>query len=319
MEAAGPRTDPTAKLLSIADRLDRAGVLDRIDRALQDPRGLELLERIASSGAGLRLLDGLSEWGGRFGGDPSSERLLQSLIAPEGVQALSRMVELMVVLDRRGLLEPIAGLLSDTASFTALSRLLFNDTWIGLAGESDRLMEALKEWNPSSVAGLIRTMAEVGKNGPALGRLLELFSALDRRGLIDPMIGLLEDESAMSTLLRLGSTDQFARFLKHGPRLFDLALGVADIDEELSMLKSAMKSDTFRRFLNSLKDAGTTDPKPVRGLLGAIHELKDPDVAVGVSLIFHLMRELGRQYTPRLGGTPPALPAPSPGAPQPSP
>jgi uncharacterized protein YjgD (DUF1641 family) len=287
-----------AKLAVIAQKLESLGVLDVIEGVLSDKKQLSVVLRLLSSDNTVLLLNRLDSVISLIA-NLNYERLevlLQLLTTETGNHALSRSVELLISLENRGLLEPLIGALNDEKTFSRIASTLSSKVFIDLLYKSEKLLGLLDQLDYAKIGLLITTVNHTRGSVEALGQALSLLAALDRDGLLEPILGILEDKQSMATIMKTLSNDRFLELLLHSQNLFTLLLNLADMDEELLSLITAMQTDTFKKILTAFKNASSDGHKPVKGVLGLLRELGDEDTARGMGVVFGLLQELGKQY-----------------------
>ncbi len=300
VDSASPRAaTPEDKLHSIVASLDKLGLLDVASGILEDENQLEKILKLAASDSSLELLSKIESLS-RLAAKPDYrglENILTMVSEARGATAISRVIELLRLLDERGLIDPIIGILEDDQSFGKVIGLLSDEKVLSLLAQRDKILGVISALDYDKVHRLLDALNNTPGVVEALTRLTELLAELSRRGLIDPLIGLLQDEKMFSAIVNLIVSDQFLELIKHSQKLFTLLLNLADVDEELLTLITAMQTTTFKRFLSAFSSIGKEEPKPVKGALSTIRQLGDRDVSVGLGVVFQFLAKLGQEYT----------------------
>ncbi|MEM3670596.1 MAG: DUF1641 domain-containing protein [Thermoprotei archaeon] len=291
--------DAESKLRVIAERLNDLGILDLVVGVLEDEKQVASLISAATSDEVLtltkqfhpavRLMSNLNV--------NAAEQLLNS-VTGEKARALQALLDLASALDEKGLIEPVVGFLRDDRAFFKVASRVSSEEALSFLGNSGQLLSLINFLNEPKVRSLLDSFVAVDNLPQVIGRVVELVSALDRAGLIDPLIGLLLDEKMMGAAVKLLSDDRFLELVRHSGNLFTLLLNLADMDEELLSLLTAMQTETAKKVFKAFREAGTKDPQPVKGTFALLRELGNDDVGRGMGVVFSVLRELGKQYTP---------------------
>jgi uncharacterized protein YjgD (DUF1641 family) len=108
--------------------------------------------------------------------------------------------------------------------------------------------------------------------------LIRLLGALESRGLVEPIVGLLNDEKAFASIAKMLSSDSMLTVIDNLPKLTELASALdPEVLETLSKAAVSLKNET----------------KPVKGLIAVTRQLSDPAVAAGMGKLFEMLRLLG--------------------------
>ncbi len=189
-----------------------------------------------------------------------------------------RFSDLLTVLDKRGLLEAAKGALEDEDTFSSLMRLFSSDDSLSIIQNAKPIIKLLSILDYASLNDLAITVKNEKQALAGLKSLVRLTSALESRGLIEPLVGLLNDEKTFADIARLLSSDS--------------SLLMINNLQSLTMLSNAVDSE-FLRVVNKAVVALKGEVKPVKGLRGVLHELGDPAVAAGLGKLFAMLRALG--------------------------
>jgi uncharacterized protein YjgD (DUF1641 family) len=189
-----------------------------------------------------------------------------------------RMLELMAALENRGLLEAAAGALNDEATFSGLMAVVSSDDALSIIQNAERIIKLLSTIDYAALNELAQALSGEKQALSGAKSLIRLMSALESRGLVEPIVGLLNDEKTFANLAKLLSDDSMLTVIDNLPNLAKLA---SVLDPEVL--------DLLSRVVSSLK----TEVKPVKGLIADWHELNEPAVAVGIGRVFEILRVLG--------------------------
>ena len=201
----------------------------------------------------------------------SEDEQLEKLMKPEYISSLTRAVELIKKLDNLGFLDVISGILSDDETMKTVFGLLTSDDVLSLTTKTD------------SVMVLLKIMSEE-KNVKALSNLLEMVTIMQNKGILDPILGVLNDDGAMGVLMGLFSNDFTMNLIMNEKPILE-SLGTLDLSvapHYVNMIKAvenAIKTDTVT---------------PVSGMMGTLRAMKDEDAQKGLGIVFSILRSLGK-------------------------
>lgn len=286
------------KLVSIMRKLEELGLLDIVEGILSDQKQVSAIIKLLTSDNAMLLVSRVDSMFSLLANlnYEKLDVLLRLLVTDSGNRALSRSVELLVSLEKRGLLDPLIGVLNDGRTFSKIVSMFSSEAFIDLLYKSEKILVLLNQLDYAKLYSLITAVNRTRGGVEALGRALALLAALDTGGLLEPVLGILEDKRTLAGIMKTLSNDRFLELLLHSQNLFALLLNLADMDEELLSLITAMQTDTFKKILTAFKNASSVRHKPVKGTLGLLRELGDEDTARGLGVVFGLLQELGKQY-----------------------
>ena len=189
-----------------------------------------------------------------------------------------RMLELLAALEKRGLLEAATGVLNDEATFSVLMAVFSSDDALSIIQNAKPIIKLLSTIDFNALNELAEALEAKKQALHGAKSLIRLMSALESRGLIEPIVGLLNDEKTFANLAKLFSDDSMLTVIDNLPNLAKLA---SVLDPEVL--------DLLSKVVSSLK----TEVKPVKGLIADWRELSEPAVAVGIGRVFEILRVLG--------------------------
>jgi uncharacterized protein YjgD (DUF1641 family) len=189
-----------------------------------------------------------------------------------------RMMELLTALEQRGLLEAATGALNDEATFTELMAIFSSDETLTVIQNIRHIITLLSTIDYAAIDTLAQTLTAEKQALAGAKSLIRLIGALESRGLIEPAIGLLNDEKTFSKLAKLLSNDSSLAIVYNLQNLTKIA---NTFDPEVL--------DALSKVAGSLK----TEVKPVKGVLAVTRQLSDPAVAAGMGRLFHILKVLG--------------------------
>jgi uncharacterized protein YjgD (DUF1641 family) len=210
---------------------------------------------------------------------PRSSRRSRGKEQPESSEFPSpRMLELLAALEKRGLLEAATGVLKDEATFSELMAVFSSDDALSIIQNAKPIIKLLSTVDYNALNELAQALAAEKQALSGAKSLIRLLGALESRGFIEPLVGLLNDEKEFSSLAKLLSSDSTLAVVNNLQNLTKLA-GLLDPEvlDALSKVAGALK----------------TEVKPVKGVIAVTRQLSDPAVAAGMGRLFEILRVLG--------------------------
>jgi uncharacterized protein YjgD (DUF1641 family) len=195
-----------------------------------------------------------------------------------------RMLELLAALEKRGLLEAATGVLNDEATFSELMAVFSSDDALSIIQNAKPIIKLLSTVDYNALNELAQALTAEKQALSGAKSLIRLLGALESRGLIEPLVGLLNDEKAFASLAKLLSSDSTLAIVNNLQNLTKLA---NTLDPEVL--------DAVSKAAGSLK----TEVKPVKGVLAVTRQLSDPAVAAGMGRLFEILRVLGEDTAPK--------------------
>lgn len=189
-----------------------------------------------------------------------------------------RMLELVAALEKRGLLEAATGVLNDEATFSELMAVFSSDDALNIIQNAKPIIKLLSIIDYSALNELTLALTDEKQSLSGAKSLIRLMVALESRGFVEPIVGLLNDEKAFANLAKLLSDDSMLTVIDNLPNLAKL---VGMLDPEVLNVVS--------KVISSLK----TKVPPVKGVIADWRELSEPAVAAGIGKVFEILRVLG--------------------------
>jgi uncharacterized protein YjgD (DUF1641 family) len=189
-----------------------------------------------------------------------------------------RMLELLAALEKRGLLEAATGVLNDEATFSGLMAVFSSDDALSIIQNAKPIIKLLSTIDFTALNELSEALEAEKQTLNGAKSLIRLVGALESRGLVEPIVGLLNDEKAFASIAKLLSSDSMLTIIDNLPKLTKLANAFdPEVLEALSKVAGSLKTET----------------KPVKGVIAVTRQLSDPAVAVGMGKVFEILRVLG--------------------------
>ncbi len=189
-----------------------------------------------------------------------------------------RFSELLIALDKRGLLEAAKGALEDEATFSELMRFFSSDEALTIIQNAKPIIQLLSALDYPALIELAVAAKNERQTVSGFKSILRLMNALEARGLVEPLVGLLNDEKTFANVVKLLSSDS--------------ALLMISNLQNLMMLSNVLDPE-FLSVVNKAAEAAKRKAKPVKGLRGLLHELGEPAIAAGLGRVFEVLRVLG--------------------------
>jgi uncharacterized protein YjgD (DUF1641 family) len=189
-----------------------------------------------------------------------------------------RFSELLTTLDKRGLLEAAKGALEDEQTFSELMRFFSSDEALSIIQNAKSVVKLLASIDYTSLNELVVMVKNEKQSAAGFKSLLRLVNALESRGLIEPLIGTLNDEETFANITKLLSSDS--------------SLLIISSLQNLTKLSNALDPDLLdvaNKAIGVLKQ----EVKPVKGMWAVLRELGDPAVAAGLGRVFEMLKVVG--------------------------
>ncbi|ASI13452.1 DUF1641 superfamily protein [Candidatus Mancarchaeum acidiphilum] len=189
---------------------------------------------------------------------------------PEYAPSITKALKMIKKLDDLGMLDYMSEVLDTEDTMESISTLIKSDEAVALRAKADQLRP---------LVGIIADKDTMS----AIANLATILSALQKVGLLDPVIGMLKDDEVINAVMGLISNDFTMNLIANAkPILNSLSkLDLSAIPKYLDVLSSAL----------TYMENGTIPP--VKGLTGMLHELGDKDTQKGLGIVFYLLKSLG--------------------------
>ncbi|BDC18989.1 DUF1641 domain-containing protein [Acidianus sp. HS-5] len=170
---------------------------------------------------------------------------LDEILTPEKLLSVNHALELLEKLDKLGIIDVVNGVLDDEEYLGKIMGAIVNDKTLTLINNFDKL------------TGLLDFLmdAETMDN---VKYALSLVGKLKGTGIIDPIIGILQDEEYMSKIMGAIVNDKVLELIGQWNNIVDLITDLTDA-ETLSAIKSTVG------LLKDLNKSGIIDP--IKGIL----------------------------------------------------
>ena len=271
------------RLLLLVENMDKLGLIDVLNGMLSDP---DFVESVVTTITGenvlllatrasdlLKLINSVNL--------QAFTKLMNLMEKKPGYEyALQRLIELVEVLDKRGLLDLTIGALGDEKTFSSVMNVLSKDESFKLIENFEPMIGLLSSMDYRSLNTLTERMMTEKQLYQGLFSLTRLLGAMESRGLIDPIVGALYDEKIFSYIAKQITSDSFLSIVTNSQSLMELMVSIDPV--------------TIQLLSQILKTAKDKEVEPVKGLFSTMRILSDDEVSAGMGKIWEIIRVLGR-------------------------
>lgn len=248
-------------ILSTAE--NKYGLLSAIQGFLSDE---EMLGKVLSSIINDQTLDLMTKW--------NNLMKLADMFADEStIENLNAVLDLVGILNKTGILDPIKGLLQDEETLGKILSAIVNDSTLNVIsnwGNIVKLMEfATKE-------DTLTTLNDV----------IELYSKIKKLGLIDVIKGMLDDEETIGKVMS-GIANDFT---------FNLMSNWSAMVKDLSKIDLT----NFKYYTLLVNETGEALKEQkimkIDHWWDLLNMFKDPEVRVGLGVVIAILKHIGRYH-----------------------
>ncbi len=180
---------------------------------------------------------------------------IDKLMSPDNLMTIGRVLDLLGTLDKMGILDLVNGALQDEELIGKIMGSIINDNTLSMVTQLNNLGSLMKVFMDKDVAD-------------DLQYVFKLLSSLRNSGLMDPIIGMLNDPETLGKILGSLVNDKTLQLIENWNSTLDLVNAVG----------------------NALKQ----EHKPVKSVIDIYRMMKDPEVQNGLGLLFGIIKELGK-------------------------
>ncbi len=170
---------------------------------------------------------------------------LDNILSGEKLITVNHLLSLLEKLDKLGIIDVVNGLLEDDEYLGKIMGAIVNDKTMELVGNWNNLMSFID----------LLTDQDTKEN---IQFAFNMLSQLRRTGIIDPVLGILNDEEYMSKIMGAIVNDKTLELLGRWNNIVDL-IDTVTSTETISSIKSVLE------LLKDLQNTGIIDP--IKGLL----------------------------------------------------
>ncbi|MCI2415031.1 MAG: DUF1641 domain-containing protein [Candidatus Aramenus sp.] len=170
---------------------------------------------------------------------------MDNLLTGDKILTVNHLMNLLEKLDKLGLIDVVSGILDDEEYLGKIMGAIVNDRTIALASNWNNLVELLDMLSN-----------ETTKENMQFA--MNMISQLRKSGIVDPLLGLLNDEEYMSKIMGAIVNDKVLSLLGRWNSLVEL-LDVVTNDDNLASIKKVLG------LLSDLQRSGILDP--IAGIL----------------------------------------------------
>jgi uncharacterized protein YjgD (DUF1641 family) len=201
----------------------------------------------------------------------------------ETIENLNSILELVGLLNKVGILDPIKGMLADEETLGKVLSTVVNDSTLNLLNNLPNLIK----------------LAETISNEETVSNIteiLEIYSKLKKLGIIDTIKGLLDDEETIGKIMSGLVNDFTFNVLAHWGEIMN---DLSKLDLTNFKYYTLLVNETGE----ALKQEKIQEIKHWWDLLGL---LKDQEVRVGLGVVIAVLKHIGRyhmKYIPQTNNT----------------
>jgi len=248
-------------ILSTAE--NKYGLLSAIQGFLSDE---EMLGKVLSSTINDQTLNLMTKWNNLM-------KLADKFADESTIENLNAVLDLVGILNKTGILDPIKGLLQDEETLGKILSAIVNDSTLNVIsnwGNIVKLMEfATKE-------DTLTTLNDV----------IELYSKIKKLGLIDVIKGMLDDEETIGKVMS-GIVNDFT---------FNLMSNWSAIVKDLSKIDLT----NFKYYTLLVNETGEALKEEkimkIDHWWDLLNMFKDPEVRVGLGVVIAVLKHIGRYH-----------------------
>ncbi|MDT7861710.1 MAG: DUF1641 domain-containing protein [Saccharolobus sp.] len=262
------KLDSMNRLLDVITDMDKVGILDVIKGILEDE---DTLGKIIGSLTENNTLSLISNWNKLI-------YLINNLIDENSINNIQFIFNLIDKMKKSGVIDPIMGLLEDEEYLGKIINAIINDKTLSIIGRWDNILTFLSNLTDEE------TLTSVTS-------LIELIKSLNKRGLLDPIKGLLNDEEYLGKIINAIINNFTLNLFNHWEQI---VRDLKNIDLENFKYYTLLVSATGE----ALK---TENVKPITSIWEIYKLLKDPDIQRGLGVAVSILKHIGKLYTPEKG------------------
>ncbi|ACR40707.1 helical membrane plugin domain-containing protein [Saccharolobus islandicus] len=203
---------------------------------------------------------------------------LDNLLKDEKLNSLNKILDVINTTDRLGILDVIKGILEDENTIGKIIGSLTSDDVLELLASWDKIIKTTKlfinDYNIYNIQFLINLIDKVRS-----------------RGILDPIIGLLEDEESLGKIIN--------------SLINDFTLSLINHWDEITNDLSRIDLTNFKYYTLLVSATGealkTENVKPITSIWEIYKLLKDPDIQRGLGVAASVLKHIGKLYVPDKG------------------
>ncbi|MEM3276950.1 MAG: DUF1641 domain-containing protein [Metallosphaera sp.] len=180
---------------------------------------------------------------------------IDKLLSPDKLMTVNKFLDLLGTLDNLGFIDLVNGALQDQELIGKIMGSIINDNTLSWVTQLN------------NVTPLIQILLEK-ETTESLNYALNFLSALKNSGILEPIIGMLNDPDALGKVMGALINDKTLQIITNWGPTLDL--------------------------VNAIGNALTQENKPVKSLFDMYKMLKDPDIQKGMGVLFGIIKELGK-------------------------
>ncbi|AAK42425.1 DUF1641 domain-containing protein [Saccharolobus solfataricus] len=203
---------------------------------------------------------------------------LDNLLKDEKLNSLNKILDVINTTDRLGILDVIKGILEDENTIGKIIGSLTSDDVLELLVNWDKVIKTTKLFiNEDNIYNI--------------QFLINLIDKVRSKGILDPIIGLLEDEESLGKIINALINDFTLNLINHW--------------EEIINDLSRIDLTNFKYYTLLVSATGealkTENVKPITSIWEIYKLLKDPDIQRGLGVAASVLKRIGKLYVPDKG------------------
>ncbi|AGE70308.1 hypothetical protein SacN8_01635 [Sulfolobus acidocaldarius N8] len=275
-------TPTLTELLKKLDELKESGTLDAlinyayIGKTMKDMLNDDALQNLSNTVSSLLELTKVLSRPDTF---HNTMRLMNN------IDALADVTSKLRTMKEDGTLD----VLMNTAYTIRTFRDMLNDEALAnISRYTSNLLEILREMDDNSV----RSLKSILRRAKTIDGLMVRLEELENSGALDVLLNLAYAGKTMKDMLNDDALAEIGKylsqFLEAYPRVMGLLNSVTDGNGLVSRMMNAMKSEDVRKALES---------PPKVSISGLIKQLSDPEVQVGLGVLFSVIKAIGKEFS----------------------
>ncbi|WP_240938921.1 DUF1641 domain-containing protein [Metallosphaera hakonensis] len=180
---------------------------------------------------------------------------IDKMLTPDNLMTINRVLDLLGTLDRMGFIDLINGALQDDELVSKIMGAMINDNTLTLITQM------------SNLGSIFKVITSEGVDED-LKLVFKMLSSLRQSGILDPIIGILNDQESLGKIMGSLVNDKTLQLINNWDSTLDL--------------------------INAVGNAMKTEQKPVKSVIDIYRMMKDPEIQNGLGVLFGIIRELGK-------------------------
>ncbi|MEM4883989.1 MAG: DUF1641 domain-containing protein [Saccharolobus sp.] len=203
---------------------------------------------------------------------------LDRLLEEEKLSSLNSLLDVITDFNKTGILDVVKGILEDEETLGKIISSLTSDKMLNLISNWQKLLDSINIFISD-------------ENIDSINFLFNLLNKIKKSGIVDPILGILEDEETLGKIINGIINDFTLNLISHWNQIVK---DLSNIDLENFKYYTLLVSATGE----ALKSENV---KPIKGIWELYKLLKDPDIQRGLGVLVSVLKHIGKLYTPEKG------------------